>query len=271
MQFISDFKELQKRYDVKIDVTLELKSFSETFFSYINQSRIGTFSGKEEGQKQLQNIIERTQFTESADYIHFADKLIESLKFDKRTLSNTPVDITKQLKNVELNKLYDFVYGAEYLQPTYKLKLGEKTLQELSPGERGALLLIFYLILDNDDIPLIIDQPEENLDNESVYHILVHFIKKVKERRQILIVTHNPNLAVVCDADQIIHMQIEKENKNKVTLISGAIENVHINNSIVNILEGTLPAFNNRESKYLKDKIRQLSTLLPGLDTGVSA
>ena len=129
---------------------------------------------------------------------------------------------------------------------------GNKTLEELSPGERGALLLIFYLILDNDDIPLIIDQPEENLDNESVYNILVHFIKKVKEKRQIIIVTHNPNLAVVCDADQIIHMLIEKENKNRVKYFSGAIEDSTINNSIINILEGTLPAFNNRDSKYLK-------------------
>ena len=132
--------------------------------------------------------------------------------------------------------------------------MGTKTLQDLSPGERGALLLIFYLILDNDDIPLIIDQPEENLDNESVYHILVHFIKKVKEKRQIIIVTHNPNLAIVCDADQIINMQIEKENKNTVKFQSGAIEDDVMNKAIINILEGTLPAFNNRDLKYIRKK-----------------
>ncbi|MGA9111884.1 MAG: hypothetical protein WB290_16505, partial [Smithella sp.] len=85
-----------------------------------------------------------------------------------------------------------------------------------------------------------------------VYHILVHFIKKVKEKRQIVIVTHNPNLAIVCDANQIINIQIEKENKNTVKFYSGAIEDEFMNKAIVNILEGTLPAFNNRDSKYIR-------------------
>ena len=76
--------------------------------------------------------------------------------------------------------------------------------------------------------------------------------KKVKEKRQIIIVTHNPNLAIVCDADQIINMQIEKENKNTVKFHSGAIEDGVMNKAIINILEGTLPAFNNRDSKYIR-------------------
>ena len=103
-----------------------------------------------------------------------------------------------------------------------------------------------------DDKPLIIDQPEENLDNESVYDYLVTFIKKAKTKRQIIIVTHNPNLAVVCDADQIIKMDIDKKNKNTVSFVSGAIENPQINKSIIDILEGTYPAFHNRGSKYFK-------------------
>lgn len=252
-QFINDFKELKKRYDVKIDVALELRSFADNFFNFVNQGRTGTFCGKEEGYKRLSDIIEKTHFNTSEGFIQFTEELIDNLKHDKRNSDNTSVDINGQLrKGIELNQLYDYIHNSEFLQPVYNLKLGTKTLAELSPGERGALLLIFYLILDNDDIPLIIDQPEENLDNESVYHILVHFIKKVKEKRQIIIVTHNPNLAIVCDADQIINMQIEKENKNTVKFHSGAIEDEVMNKGIVNILEGTLPAFNNRDSKYIR-------------------
>jgi predicted ATPase len=252
-QFINDFKELKKRYDVKLDVAFELRSFAENFFSFVNQARVGTFCGKEEGYKKLLDIIERTSFNSSEAFTQFADELIDNLKHDKRSSENAEVDINTQLrKGIELNQLYDYVFNFDFLQPVYNLKLGNKTLAELSPGERGALLLIFYLILDKDDIPLIIDQPEENLDNESVYHILVHFIKKVKEKRQIIIVTHNPNLAIVCDADQIVNMQIEKENKNTVKYVSGAIEDEAMNKAIVNILEGTLPAFNNRDSKYIR-------------------
>ena len=97
--------------------------------------------------------------------------------------------------------------------PSYELKLGEKHLTELSPGEKGAMLIVFYLMLDKNNIPLIIDQPEENLDNESIYKILVHFIRDTKKRRQVILVTHNPNLAIVGDAEQIIYVNIDKKNK----------------------------------------------------------
>lgn len=254
-KFIEDFKELKKRYDVKIDVSLELRSFAENFFLNINQQRRGSFAGKEDGYKNLIEIMSRASFNNKEGFIAFTNDLIDHLKNDKRGAGTEKIDINSQLRNgIQLNHLYDFIFSFNYLQPIYNLKLGTKTLQELSPGERGALLLIFYLILDNDDIPLIIDQPEENLDNESVYHILVHFIRKVKERRQIVIVTHNPNLAIVCDADQIIYMNIEKDNKNSVRFYSGAIEDKVMNQKIINILEGTLPAFNNRDSKYFRER-----------------
>lgn len=255
-KFINEFEDLKTRYDVKLDVALELRSFAESFFSFINQGKIGTFNGKEEGYKKLQEIIEKSHFDTREGFVEFSNMVIEHVKHDKRSPENLPMEVSSQLKKgIEQKKLYDFVFGYEYLEPVYSLKLGNKTLEELSPGERGALLLIFYLILDNDDIPLIIDQPEENLDNESVYHILVHFIKHVKERRQIIIVTHNPNLAVVCDADQIIHMQIEKDNKNTVRCNSGAIEDGIINKTVVDVLEGTFPAFNNRSLKYARNSV----------------
>lgn len=251
--FIENFKELKARYDVKLNVTLEYQTFLNGIFTYINQGRIGSFSGKEEGYKRMVELLEKSQFDTKEGFEEFTTELLENLNFDKRAEENSAVAIETQLKKgIELYQLYDFIFQFEYLHPVYNLNLGSKSLLELSPGERGALLLIFYLILDKDDIPLLIDQPEENLDNESVYLILVHFIKKVKEHRQIIIVTHNPNLAIVCDAEQIIHMNIEKEDKNTVRFQAGSIENLKINKSAVDILEGTLPAFNNRDSKYIR-------------------
>ena len=127
-----------------------------------------------------------------------------------------------------------------------------KTLDKLSPGERGALLLIFYLLLDLRDIPLVIDQPEDNLDNQSVAKVLVPFIQAAKNRRQIILVTHNPNLAVVADSDQIIHVKIDKENDQLVEVEAGGIEDDTINQSIVTILEGTMLSFKKREWKYIE-------------------
>jgi len=110
--------------------------------------------------------------------------------------------------------------------------------------------LIFYLLIDRNDVPLIIDQPEENLDNESIYYLLVRYIKEAKNHRQIFIVTHNPNLAVVCDAEQVVYCSLDKKDKYKVSYEMGSIENNQIKQRIINILEGTKPAFINRQDKY---------------------
>ena len=112
------------------------------------------------------------------------------------------------------------------------------------------MLLVFYLLLDKRDHPLIIDQPEENLDNQTIFKILVPCVRKAKNRRQIIIVTHNPNIAVNCDADQIICASIDKKKKNKVLYKSGAIEDQKIREQIIDILEGTIPAFVKRSNTY---------------------
>ena len=70
-----------------------------------------------------------------------------------------------------------------------------------------------------------------------------------------MIVTHNPNLAVVCDADQIIHSQIDKKRKHKVTYTSGSIENPVTNTWRITVLEGTRPAFVHRDRKYQSEPI----------------
>ncbi|MDO8804466.1 MAG: hypothetical protein Q7R35_08540, partial [Elusimicrobiota bacterium] len=92
--------------------------------------------------------------------------------------------------------------------------------------------------------------PEDNLDNQTIFRTLVPSINDAKKRRQIIMVTHNPNLAVVADADQIIYTHIEKENKNKVIYECGAIENPVMNKHILDVLEGTRPAFDSRDNKY---------------------
>ena len=193
------------------------------------------------------------------DFYQNADSLLKELvlnyDFDKEEniIKFTEEIIAKEkiLKdNVNEVDFLNYLFSIDYLNPKYNLKLNSKGLNELSPGERGGLLLIFYLILDKDDKPLVIDQPEDNLDNQSVCEILVPYIREAKKRRQIIIVTHNPNLAVVADADQIIRMDIDKENDYLVNHISGAIESPQINKAVVDILEGKMKAFNNRRLKY---------------------
>lgn len=186
--------------------------------------------------------------------VSFVEKIDDMLHFDRRVESTNSVEmpIPDQMKKEyrdRIKDLYDFLYGLDYLLPRYSLTYDGQEISQLSPGERGLLLLVFYLLVDKDDIPLVIDQPEENLDNQTIYKILVKCIKTAKQRRQVIMVTHNPNLAVVCDAEQIIYAACDKSNK-RFTYVSGAIESPEIKNRVVEILEGTKPAFVNRKQKY---------------------
>lgn len=212
---------------------------------------MGSFYGVDEGKIKLREIIEEKNIDKREVMRSIIRTLIEYLEKDYREDSkyqNQTREITEQVKDVFA--LYDYIFNLEYLIPNYELKLDNKGLIELSPGEKGALLLVFFLMLDKEDIPLIIDQPEDNLDNQSVYKIVVQFIKYAKKRRQIIMVTHNPNLAVVADAEQIIHASINKQVNNEFKVNTGAIENPEINQCILDILEGTRPAFETRRNKY---------------------
>lgn len=74
-------------------------------------------------------------------------------------------------------------------------------------------------------------------------------IRHAKQKRQVIIVIHNPNIAIACDADQIIYSHMNKE-KQEIRYASGSIENLDIRKKIIDVLEGTMPAFNLRKNKY---------------------
>ena len=89
-------------------------------------------------------------------------------------------------KDRNANEVYDFIFGLEYLKPQYTLMFQDAQIEQLSPGQRGALLLIFYLLVDKDSNPIILDQPEENLDNETIVSLLVPVLTEAKQKRQIM-------------------------------------------------------------------------------------
>ena len=256
VEFTKEYSSEMNDYPIEFDASFSIKKITEQFFTFINQQTAGSFYGKEQGMTRLIDIIDSIDPDNVDSIIELPNTINDCLLYDRRESGNTIMkNVDSQLrKDYTWQDIYNFIYGLDYVVPFFQLKMNSKPLSSLSPGERGALLLLLYLFIDMDDKPLIIDQPEENLDNESVYKYLVKFIRAAKMKRQIIIVTHNPNLAVVCDADQVIRMNIDKLNKNTVTFVSGAIENPIVNKQIVDVLEGTYPAFHNRDCKYIEKK-----------------
>ena len=253
---INNYREYLIDYDINIEANFKIdEEFCDKLLSYINKNKKGTFYGIEEGRDVLKKVVNDTNFNIIKNIKKFLNQIIEFLDFDQRKQQKKEKRfLYDQIDENKLSEFYDYLFSLKYLKPTYELKLNNKKISLLSPGEKGALLIIFYLLLDKDNIPLIIDQPEENLDNESIFNILKHFLKETKKKRQLIIVTHNPNLAIVGDAEQIIYVKIDKNKNNEFTFESGAIENPNINKHASDILEGTIKAFDIRRLKYFQRK-----------------
>lgn len=243
---ITENKELLESYDLKIDASFGIATgIREEILHYINQNVKGSFRGKQDGETLLSTIISNKDLQNEDDVISLGEEIIYKLKNEneeKRFIGNQVSDRVN---------FYNKLFNLDYLTCNYHIMQGNKDLSILSPGEKGALLLVFYLLLDMDNSPLILDQPEDNLDNDSVANILVDFIKYAKKKRQIIIVTHNPNLAVVADAEQVIYVSIDKKDGCNFVVESGSIENPIINKHIVDVLEGAMPAFRKRDNKYI--------------------
>lgn len=250
-------KDLNKENKINIDVRFKIKQdFDKNFLNFINQWKKWSFSWKNEWEQKLKEIYNDKDFSNENNIKEILNDFIKHIQIDKRE-EYKDKDITDKERSVfeqinEPEEFYNYIFSLDYIDTEFELKSWEKSLEKLSPWEKWTLLLIFYLMIDEEWIPLIIDQPEDNLDNQSVFSMLSKFIKKAKKKRQIIIVTHNPNLAVWADAEQIIYTKIDKENWNTFSFESWSIENKIINNHIVDILEWTMSAFNKRELKYIK-------------------
>ncbi|SUW62594.1 ABC-type enterochelin transport system, ATPase component [Buttiauxella agrestis] len=163
-----------------------------------------------------------------------------------------------------LNKLYSDCFRIDYFV-FYK---NDEILQ-MSPGKRGLVLMSILLHLSNSKHPILIDQPEDNLDNRTIYDQLKNYIRSKKNDRQIIMVTHNANLVVSTDSECIIvanqaGQQAGNENeKYQFEYCFGALENNAINkhrkgilfestikDHVCHILEGGVTAFKEREIKY---------------------
>lgn len=236
---------------LKLEFRAELidQGFSTQFLQHIAQNRKGTFMGIDEGKAKA--LVECVDWEEISSIEKFLGSVDKALHEDQRETKSQTVQLADQLAQVSsVEAVFESLYGLDYLKPRYSLRWEGKDLFMLSPGERGTLLLVFYLLVDKSDLPLIIDQPEGNLDNHTVAKVLVDCIREARKRRQVFIVTHNPNLAVVCDADQVVHAAMDKENGNTISYTSGALENPKMSQYVTDVLEGTRWAFGVRGDKY---------------------
>lgn len=126
-----------------------------------------------------------------------------------------------------------------------EIRYDGKPIQKLSLGQRASSLLL--LLLSQENTPVIMDQPEDDLDNQTVYEGLIKKVLKLKGERQIIFATHNPNIPVLGDCEQVA---IFKNEDDKISAESGSIDRSHIQKKIVDIMEGGEEAFRKRKEVY---------------------
>ncbi|MDX9714195.1 MAG: hypothetical protein RBT37_02075 [Dissulfurispiraceae bacterium] len=149
--------------------------------------------------------------------------------------------------------LYLFSYREVYLNINPIITYMNKSPDKLSVGQRGTFYVCMKLATDPFGSPFIFDQPEDDLDNEFIMKELVPIFKEIKKYRQVIIATHNANLVVNADAEQVI---VANNNDEVLSYVSGSIENTNatkalgIKERICNILEGGNQAFIQREKRY---------------------
>lgn len=235
-----------QRAGLGFDAALRAVGLQERFWSIVARNASSPFQGVTQGENQLASWLDETLLTDVDQVVEFVDR-IETALLGTDIPGSDPGRLARAGHKIET--ALDLTAALTFLEPHFRLSYRGVPIHALSPGERGTLLLVFYLLLDRSTRPLLLDQPDENLDNKTIKDLLVPAIQEAKSRRQIIVVTHNPNVAIVADADQVV--VASKDHEGRFSYASGGIESPAMNAAAVEVLEGTWPAFRNREAKYL--------------------
>jgi energy-coupling factor transporter ATP-binding protein EcfA2 len=131
-----------------------------------------------------------------------------------------------------------------------------KSLDKHSLGQRASALILFLLAQKQNDV-LIIDQPEDDLDNQTIYDEVIKELKKIKGHMQFIFATHNANIPVLGDSEKVVSCSYDEK---KITVHSGTIDNHQTQRFIVDIMEGGDEAFNRRKNIYSIWNIEKLKS-----------
>lgn len=204
------------------------------------------------GQRQIQQLVERSDFSPA--------RLAELLRAGADALSrefDVPEGAAQQLARVATDEAVDRIEVLP-LEDRVEIALNVgsegraefRPLDRLSAGQRSTAILLLALL--ESDGPLILDQPEDDLDNRFIYDDVVQRLRGAKEQRQFLIATHNANIPVLGDAEQIVILDthVVDERVRAFVAARGSIDDGGLHGALEDVLEGGREAFQRRKEKY---------------------
>ena len=259
-----------------LNLHLKFKESSEDLRNKINQSfddisiEVSAVFKKASCEALLTESINRKGYSRK----NYIEKFINEYESD--TLKIIKEFINKMSRyEIELKGYQDHqtltkrVLTENWFSVSYNMTYQNDTFDLMSDGKKAFVILKLLLEVSDKKSPILIDQPEDSLDNRAIYNELVQYIKKKKKERQIILVTHNANVVVNADAEEVIVAnQHGEDSKNtndiKFEYVSGSLENTFPKNKsiptilhsqgirehVCEILEGGTEAFKRREDKY---------------------
>jgi hypothetical protein len=230
------------------NIKIELKPFRD------QQSFINTFRDifqKSNGYGEDINTIVQKCFR-GADVIFNISQTVSHFKELRNLgresdLGGRMQNVIRKLNEEQIDEL-DLLIPEDEVVVKYKPNgsASFKLLTNASAGQKTSAILSFLLSFGNT--PLILDQPEDDLDNHLIYELIVERLKKSKDRRQIIVVTHNANIPVNGDSEWILCM--DSETNGLKILCAGSVDVDLVKREICDVMEGGEDAFKLRARRY---------------------
>ena len=196
--------------------------------------------------------IRETAYQEiEANYKDFIQIYRDSSKLDDILNENHVVDFKRKFSE-NLEDLLVFKVENKIV-----IQYNGKSLDKHSLGQRASALILFLLAQRENDV-LIIDQPEDDLDNQTIYDEVIKELKKIKGNMQFIFATHNANIPVLGDSEKVISCSYDEKT---ITVHSGTIDNHQTQRFIVDIMEGGDEAFNRRKNIYSIWNIEKIKSI----------
>lgn len=186
-------------------------------------------------QTQDERIVAEFKVHDAGSYLEFMKQRLYEIQFEPFVSG----DLAKVFHNLSSR--------SKYLRVEPVITYDGRPLENLSVGQKGTVYLCLKLATQSFVQPLIFDQPEDDLDNEFIIEELVEIFKSIKRYRQVILVTHNANLVVNADSEQVI---VSSNDGGVIKYESGSLENGTINKHVRRVLEGGDNAFKKREQRY---------------------
>lgn len=257
-------KELLSKLLNEISIEANIKFDVEIFYNLIQPCLYGNRFKSTKTETSIDRIKKTLCVNSLYDYIHLIsnqpiikieDEVIKLSEFINMDYFNYDGD--KEF----LQKLFLSIHRNEYLKVLAEIKYKGKFPNQISVGQRGTMFICLQLATDPFIKPFVYDQPEDDLDNNFIMSDLVPIFRDIKTYRQVIIVTHNANLVVNADAEQVI---VANNDNEVISYVSGSLEHTFkplisendsllkqgIREHVCDILEGGEEAFEKREQKY---------------------